>query len=243
MIITATEIKNNLGKYLRLSAKEEVVITSNGRTVAKLISIEEIPEPQGKTEEVKERSASYEVTPHKMTYTEFMKFAENSEERYEFIDGDIYLLDTPTVFHQRVLGELFVQFHQWFKGQKCRPVLAPFDITLRRSPDDISLVQPDLMVLCDLEEKLDPKGYYRGVPTLVVEIVSESTHRKDLIKKMDLYLSTGVEEYWVANPLNREISVYHFKENNISQNATYKGKERAVSFHFGGLEVSLECVF
>lgn len=36
MSITSTELKNNLGKYLLLSAKEDVFITKNGKVVAKL---------------------------------------------------------------------------------------------------------------------------------------------------------------------------------------------------------------
>lgn len=38
MSITATELKSNLGKYLLLAATEDVFITRNGRTVAKLTS-------------------------------------------------------------------------------------------------------------------------------------------------------------------------------------------------------------
>lgn len=36
MSITATELKNNLGKYLLLSATEDIFITKNGRVIAKL---------------------------------------------------------------------------------------------------------------------------------------------------------------------------------------------------------------
>lgn len=36
MSITATELKQNLGKYLLLSAKEDIFITKNGKVVAKL---------------------------------------------------------------------------------------------------------------------------------------------------------------------------------------------------------------
>ncbi len=38
MSITATELKNNLGKYLLLSATEDIFITKNGKIVAKLIN-------------------------------------------------------------------------------------------------------------------------------------------------------------------------------------------------------------
>ncbi len=36
MSVTATELKNNLGKYLSLSEKEDIMITRNGKVVAKL---------------------------------------------------------------------------------------------------------------------------------------------------------------------------------------------------------------
>ena len=36
MSITATELKNNLGKYLLLAATEDIFITRNGNVVAKL---------------------------------------------------------------------------------------------------------------------------------------------------------------------------------------------------------------
>lgn len=38
MYITATELKNNLGKYLMLAASENIFITRNGKVVAKLSS-------------------------------------------------------------------------------------------------------------------------------------------------------------------------------------------------------------
>ena len=36
MSVTATELKNNLGKYLILSATEDIFITKNGKVIAKL---------------------------------------------------------------------------------------------------------------------------------------------------------------------------------------------------------------
>ena len=36
MLITATELKNNLGKYLMLSATEDIFIIKNGKVIAKL---------------------------------------------------------------------------------------------------------------------------------------------------------------------------------------------------------------
>ena len=135
------------------------------------------------------------------------------EERYEYIDGDISVGFTKNP-HQAALTELFGQFYNWFQGKECRPFVAPYYITLRRSPEQISVVQPDIMIICDLDEQLGEDGYYKGVPNLLVEILSDSTARKDLLKKLDLYMSCGVDEYWIVDPEDRLVLVYGFQDKN-----------------------------
>lgn len=241
MIVNSTELKNNLGKYLRLSVREEIIITHNGTKIAKLSAYDNSFVDRNVS--LKEQAKSYPAAPYKASLEEFRKLSESSEERYEYIDGDIYLLASPKAIHQRVLSELHGIFHNWFAGKKCRPMFAPFDITLMRSPENINVVQPDLMVICDFEEKINEQGYYMGVPALIVEVISEGTRSNDFIKKLDLYMSTGVQEYWIMNPLNGEVSVYEFGEGNIQKNMTYKGKETVSSYYFAGLEVDLGRIF
>ena len=100
-----------------------------------------------------------------------------------------------------------------------------------------------LMVICDLEEKLNDKDYYMGTPTLVVEILSETTRRLDLIKKLDLYMECGVEEYWIVNLLNQEVTVYLFKDNDVSDSRTFRKGDRVESFIFPGLTADTARVF
>lgn len=243
MIINATDLKNNLGKYLRASAREEIVITSNGRKVARLTAFEDADKKAFYESYLKEKAEAYALLPKKVTYEEFLQITENSEDQYEYIDGEIYMMASPKATHQKVLGELYGIFFNWFKGKQCRPMLAPFDITLKRSEENRSVVQPDLMVICDLDKKLDEKDKYTGVPSLMVEILSESTRGKDMVKKLDLYMSTGVREYWIVNPFSREVTVFQFENNDTVKNATYKKDENIVSYIFDGLEVSLKSIF
>lgn len=246
MIVNSTDLKNNLGKYLRDCAKEEMIITSSGRKIARLLAFEENGQIKTRSNGeslVSERAEAYDYAQKKISYEEFLQITENSEKRYEYIDGEVYLLASPKTMHQRVLGELYILFYNWFKDKKCTPMLAPYDITLKRSLENINVVEPDLVVICDLEENLNDKDYYMGIPVLVVEIISESTHTKDAIKKLDLYMSTGVSEYWIINPLNREIAIYFFENNNIAKNETYKKNEVANSYFFIGLIANLKDIF
>lgn len=243
MIVKATDLKNNLGKYLRAAAREEIIITSNGRKVARLTAYEDRSDTVIFGSHIQDSAEAYELKPRKVTYEEFLRISENSDDRYEYIDGEIYLMASPKTIHQQILGELYVIFYNWFKGKPCRPMLAPYDITLKRNSENINIVQPDLMVICDLEEKLNEKNSYMGVPSLLVEILSESTHGKDQVKKLDLYMSTGVREYWIVNPFSREVTVYLFENADTVDSKTYSDNENIASFIFEGLEAGMESIF
>lgn len=244
MIVNSTEIQNNFGKYLMIAMQEEVIITRNGTPIAKLTGLAESLEQDVTTEVVMERSKPYgSYSGRKATYEEFLELTEDTEDRYEYIDGEVYLLASPRTRHQTALTELIGLFYIWFQGKTCSPMVAPYDIELRRTPENINIVQPDIMVICDLQEHLNDDDYYKGVPTLLVEILSISTRSKDLIKKLDLYMSCGVKEYWIVDPINKEITLYLFEDQDIKDMKTYKNEEIAHSFFFEGLTVELQRVF
>jgi len=236
--VTSTDIKNNFGKYIRLAAKEDILITKNGKTIGRLTAYSEEDKTDGHGLLTRENAPSYNHDRNKINYEEFIEISRNSDERYEFIDGEIYLLASPTT-HQKILYEMSVIFYNWFKEKKCTPMIAPYDIKLSRNEKNINIVQPDLMVICDLEEKLGEDDHYQGVPTLIVEIVSQSSKSTDYIKKLDLYMSCGVKEYWIVDPTNREVHVYAFNDKNMDTSKTYHFDMLIKSFCFTGLEVSL----
>jgi prevent-host-death family protein len=244
MIVSSTELQNNFGKYLMLAAQEDIVITRNGLEIAKLTAIKESAlGDTNLTGVVYEKAPAYSSFGKKASYDEFLHLQQESDERYEYIDGEIYLLASPKTVHQIAITELFGAFYNFFQGTNCTPMVAPYDIELRRTPENINIVQPDIMIICDLDEQLNDDDYYKGVPSLVVEVLSKSTRRKDLIKKLDLYMSCGVSEYWIVNPDNKEVTVYLFEDLNISNSATYKNSEAAQSFIFTGLSAEIRRIF
>lgn len=244
MIINSTELQNNFGKYLILAAQEDIIITRNGTEMAKLTAIKETSaENNALPDKVHEKAPEYSFYGKKAPYEEFLQLQRDSDERYEYIDGEIYLLASPRTAHQIAITELFGVFYNFFQRGNCTPMLAPYDIELRRTPENINIVQPDIMIICDLQEKLNEDDYYKGVPSLVVEVLSKSTRSKDLILKLGLYMSCGVNEYWIVNPDNKEITVYLFEDNNISNSATFKNNEAAQSFIFEGLSAEIKRIF
>ncbi|HZK71642.1 MAG TPA: Uma2 family endonuclease [Clostridia bacterium] len=111
-------------------------------------------------------------------------------------------MSSPNIFHQAILGNLLVLFKEHFKGKKCRPFLAPFDVHFRKKDiKDPDVMQPDLIVLCDLENNINEKGRYLGTPTLTLEILSPSTKSIDMVYKLNTFMTSGVSEFWIIDPV------------------------------------------
>lgn len=236
MLITSTEAQNNFGKYLRLAGQEDIIITRNGKKVARLVKYFENDHYI-----IREGSSAYSHEGRCVSYEEFLKIVRESENRYEYIDGVIYLLGTPKVKHQKIVMKISNEFSSWFESKKCFPLIAPLDVTLYKEGKP-NIVQPDLLVICD-QENIEEDDTYMGTPTLVVEVLAEQTRSKDMIKKLDLYMRSGVEEYWIVNPFSEEINVYWFKDREIEKIKTFKQGERAASFAFPGLGMAVDGVF
>lgn len=252
MYVSATEVQNNFGKYLKLCKIENIIITRNGKKQAMLLYFPRNSEGF----EVGEPFADYGTSPRKeeyVSYRQFLEMTEKSENRYELIDGIVYLLASPNFTHQRILGEMHIVFHEYLKGSdKCDAFMAPFDINLIRqnikllreeTEDDINVVQPDLIVLCDYLKDINEKDRYQGTPTLAVEILSPSTRSKDRVKKLDLYMESGIEEYWIVDSKTESVMVYSFKEGELYADAFYTLGQSAESICFPGLSISLDKLF
>jgi prevent-host-death family protein len=238
--VSSTEVQNNFGKYLMLAQEQDVIVTRNGQDVARLVGLND---SQNGASIVSEEVLAEGYGLRKATYEEFRELTKDREERYEYIDGEIFLQPSPKGDHQWAQAKLFGMFDQFFADGICSPFVAPFDITIRRSESDINVVQPDLMLICDFKEKLGEDGYYHGVPTLVVEILSERTRRNDLLKKLNLYMHGGVKEYWIVDPKNKQISVYTFEDRDIQEYVVHTIPGKAESIVFPGLTVDLKKVF
>ena len=126
--------------------------------------------------------------------------------RAELIDGVFYDMASPTRIHQELLMELAGTIRDYIKSRKgpCRVYPGPFAVKL--FADDKTIVEPDISVICD-PGKLTDRGC-TGAPDWVVEIASPSNSRHDYIRKLNLYSTAGVREYWIVDPGHGQTHVY-----------------------------------
>jgi Uma2 family endonuclease len=147
------------------------------------------------------------------TYADYLRWT--IEERLELIKGRIFRMSAPQRIHQRIVGNIYADIHQFLKGNPCQVFVAPFDVRLyRKSTDDtdiMTVVQPDVCVICD-PAKLDRRGCI-GAPDIVVEVLSPGNNRKELKNKYEVYEDAGVKEYWIVHPEERTFFRYTLDSN------------------------------
>ncbi len=243
MRIATTVLQNAFGKYLKLAMDGQVIyIEKNQKPVAVLKGI-------GEEERfyMREDAAAYEV-PRRYTYEEFLELtdSEDNVKQYELIDGQIYMLASPKFPHQVAVDEIFGQFYNWFKGKPCRPLTAPFDVKLYgeadKFEDNPNVVQPDILVICD-QDQINENGDYDGIPALVVEVLSPSTKSKDIMLKSQLYMASGIKEYWVVDTEAKHVIIYYFEDRKLKEQEIILKGQIAKSYVFEGLSMGTEDMF
>jgi len=182
----------------------------------------------------------------RFTYADYLTW--DDDQRWELLDGEAFCMSPgPNRRHQKWLGELFVQFHTYLADKSCEVYLAPFDVRLpdfsgASDEETITVVQPDIMVVCD-HDKLDDRGI-KGAPDLVVEIISPSTAKRDITTKYELYQRHGVKEYWLLYPNDRTLLVYRLTDSSRYASPEVFGEGDTVPVQLlGDLAVDLGKVF
>ena len=142
------------------------------------------------------------------TYADYCTW--DDDKRWELIDGVAYAMSpAPTTKHQESGGELYRQLANFLKDKPCKVFHAPFDVRLNADADDDTVVQPDLVVVCD-KSKLDDSGC-NGAPDMVIEILSPSSAKRDKVLKFNTYQRVGVREYWVVDPDSKTVYAHVLK--------------------------------
>ena len=116
--------------------------------------------------------------------------------RYEVLDGELFVTPAPSVPHQLILSRLFTQLHAYIESNRLGYLLwSPADIAF--SPR--RLVQPDLFVVPWRESGLPRDWSDITSLLLAVEVLSPSTARADRHRKRVIYQEQGVSEYWIVD--------------------------------------------
>jgi Uma2 family endonuclease len=165
------------------------------------------------------------------------------EPRHELLYGRLYLTPSPSLLHQVVASLLFRKLSETARSMGGILLTAPLDVALAEH----TVVQPDLLYL-SAERLRESREGVEGAPSLVIEITSPGSVRRDRGEKLRAYAEHGVAEYWIVDPAARQIEFLTNREGRFQVEIPFDGIYRSavlpgISLHLVELWTELEQVF
>jgi len=112
-----------------------------------------------------------------------------SDIKHEYIDGYVYAMAGASTNHGRIASNVAGELRQHLKNLPCDVLIADFKVNVNRH----KFFYPDVVVICDSN---NADVYYTEKPLLIVEVLSNSTQRKDRTLKRLAYQSLpSLQEY------------------------------------------------
>ena len=191
---------------------------------------------------VKDKDEAMVTTqPAKITFEEYLNYSDDTDNRYELVDGELLLMNPPTKRHFNIIRFLVRLFENEISRQKLdlevfSGIGARTGLNSSRIPD-VSLVDgeqwrniPD-----------DVSAVVEAPLLLAVEVVSSGKEQieRDYIDKAIEYQNIGIPEYWIVDPIKQKITVLVLNKGGYIKTA-FIGSEAITSPIFPKLKVTVE---
>jgi Uma2 family endonuclease len=139
-----------------------------------------------------------------LTPEEYLQMEEQSPLKHEYIDGQIYAMAGASDPHVTIAGNLFALLRSHVRGSGCRVYIS--DMKARIESFN-RFYYPDVMVTCDPRDQETPT--YKRFPTLIVEVLSDSTEAFDRGDKfIDYQELESLREYVLINTKRQRVECF-----------------------------------
>jgi Uma2 family endonuclease len=142
------------------------------------------------------------LTTNRWTRADLDRLPEDDGNKYEILDGELLVTPAPRPAHEYIIDELGNLLSEYCRRTGIgRAFHGKSAVVTERSH-----LEPDIVVRARV---VPPPKRWDDVPTpfLIVEVLSDSTRRRDLVKKRAFYMANGIPEYWIVDGDSRTVRV------------------------------------
>lgn len=144
-----------------------------------------------------------------MTTEEFLVWENAQPDKHEFVAGEAFAMVGARRAHVTVSLNIATLLKQHLRGGSCRAFMADMKLEVKAAE---AVFYPDVMVTCDAGDLAADLAMQR--PTVIIEVLSESTAAYDRGDKFALYRHLdSLAEYALIDPDRRRIEVFRRMEN------------------------------
>lgn len=191
--------------------------------------------------EMKEVEIAARIKPL-LTVADLDAFPEDDGNRYELIDGELFVSCAPGLSHQRVLQNLLLQFGLYLKANPIGILVPGAGVIF----SDYDAVIPDVaFVRHERWDEAVTGERFTGALDIVIEILSPGSQnrQRDLVAKRKLYGKYGCREYWIVDTENRAVLIFQLRGSTLNEVDNLVGDDPITSQLLPGFALSPNALF
>ena len=176
---------------------------------------------------------------HLITVADLEKYPDDDGNRYELIEGELYVSTAPGLPHQFVLQNLQVALVNFLRKNPIGRVVPGAGAVF----SNFDAIIPDLVFVSNQRwSEIVANNRFNAAPDIVIEVLSPGAEnrRRDLIAKRRLYQKYGVHEYGVVDQENEAVQSYRFTKDDEH---TFNSSDTLMSELLPGFEIIVENLF
>ncbi len=178
--------------------------------------------------------------PPRFTPDQYLELERTAEYRSEFIDGFIYAMSGGTFTHARIAGDLYSSLETRLQGGNCQAI--QFDLKVWM-PSVVTFLYPDVQIICGKPRFRNNRQDVIENPSVIVEILSDSTEKYDRGAKFHAYQTIPeLKHYVLVTQDHALVEVFTRSEGHWILD-TYRGLEAVVDLPAIGIAIPLAEIY
>ncbi|BAY80745.1 hypothetical protein NIES267_02020 [Calothrix parasitica NIES-267] len=175
------------------------------------------------------------------TPEEYLEFEVNSEERHEYINGEVIYVTGGTPNHNRIAGNFYAALIFKLKRQ-------PYDVFMTDQrlwiPKKRIYTYPDVVVIQGEVQLQEGRKDTIINPLIIVEVLSKSTRSYDKDEKFSAYRTIPTfQEYILIDQYNIQVEQYFKTGKNSWSFSEYLNANETLSLNSINFEITLEDIY
>ena len=180
------------------------------------------------------------LTKKYYTFEEYLEYHDDTDLKYELVNGELIPMPTPSGLHALIMLFLFKQLDQEIERLSLDWIVMPANVGVRTSLNKSRI--PDLVVLTASQKqeiRAMPCAVIESAPLLAVEIVSPGNAADDYRYKQVEYAVREIPEYWIVDPIKGKVSVLQLVEG-LYESTEFTDNQAIKSATFPEFELTVE---
>lgn len=175
-----------------------------------------------------------------LTVAEYLAMEKTSMEKHEYHDGEIFAMAGGSPNHALLGGNSIRAFGNALGNKPCRVYSSDLMVAMSES----RYVYPDLTVVCGKPEFYEVNPNAINNPTIIVEILSESTADYDRGGKFTRYRHIPtLQEYILIEQDTTKVEVWYQLEKNVWRITTYESLDQNIALESQGVEIAMRDLY